>query len=176
MISESRLKLNQARGVSLRPADEMDRETLFQLFIDCRPELSTAVEGWDDTQRESFFRIQFQAQQDQYQTSYPGARFDIVLVADEIIGQICVSETDKELRLVDIMLLPICRNQGIGTALLQDLLDEARHSNRALSLSVRQGNPAYELYRRLGFSKVGTQNIFDNMEWHPSRSNHQMQS
>ena len=152
----------------MRPAEEIDREILYQLFVDCRPELSIAIEGWDDAQKESFLRVQFQAQQDQYRTSYRAARFDLVLVADNIIGQTCISKTDDEFHLIDIILLPEYRNQGIGTALLEDLLDEARHLNRTVSLLVQQGNPADKLYQRLGFSKVATQNIFDKMEWSPA--------
>ena len=44
------------------------------------------------------------------------------------------------------------RRRGLGTALLEVLIDEARQLGvPALSLSVETGNPARSLYQRLGF-------------------------
>lgn len=50
-----------------------------------------------------------------------------------------------------IAILPGFRGQGLGTALLQALMDEARTQYRAICLSVSRTNPAFHLYRRLGF-------------------------
>ena len=47
------------------------------------------------------------------------------------------------------------RNQGIGTLLLQRLLDDCRTRFPGVSLSVRQDNPVVRLYERLGFSQHG---------------------
>jgi ribosomal protein S18 acetylase RimI-like enzyme len=49
------------------------------------------------------------------------------------------------------------RQQGIGTALLTALLEQARHSAIArISLSVEPENYSRALYEKLGFKKVGT--------------------
>jgi len=53
-----------------------------------------------------------------------------------------------------IALLPEFRNQGIGTSLLNCLIDESEDHYKALSLSVSADNPAARLYRRLGFQVV----------------------
>jgi GNAT superfamily N-acetyltransferase len=48
------------------------------------------------------------------------------------------------------------RGDGIGTALLRALLDQARAERvSAVSLSVEEDNPALRLYERLGFVAVG---------------------
>ena len=48
------------------------------------------------------------------------------------------------------------RGRGVGTALLEHLIDRARADGyRAISLSVNHTNPARHLYRRLGFETVG---------------------
>lgn len=52
---------------------------------------------------------------------------------------------------LSIALLPKYRGQGIGTKLLTELLDQARSSYSAVSLSVLLDNPALRLYRRFGF-------------------------
>ncbi|WP_439342309.1 GNAT family N-acetyltransferase [Vacuolonema iberomarrocanum] len=53
-----------------------------------------------------------------------------------------------------IALVPDYRGQGIGTALLTQLLETAQVQHPAVSLSVRDRNPAVRLYKRLGFAKV----------------------
>ena len=43
------------------------------------------------------------------------------------------------------------RGQGIGTAMVEALIDEAARTGRALTLGVVKTNPALRLYQRLGF-------------------------
>ncbi|HEY0075894.1 MAG TPA: GNAT family N-acetyltransferase [Abditibacteriaceae bacterium] len=46
------------------------------------------------------------------------------------------------------------RGEGIGTRLLNEVLQTGRERHRAISLSVREDNAAMRLYRRVGFEKV----------------------
>lgn len=62
---------------------------------------------------------------------------------------------DAETPEVSMALLPAYRGQGIGTALLTNLIAQARGRYAALSLSVDPQNPAMRLYERLGFVVVG---------------------
>lgn len=55
---------------------------------------------------------------------------------------------------VAVAVLPDYRGQGIGTALLTQLLNLANGHYPAISLNVRQDNAALRLYERLGFVKV----------------------
>ena len=50
--------------------------------------------------------------------------------------------------------LPEFRNQGIGTQILNQLLDEVAKLYPQVSLAVREDNPAIKLYERLGFTKI----------------------
>jgi ribosomal protein S18 acetylase RimI-like enzyme len=56
-----------------------------------------------------------------------------------------------------IAVVPNARGKGVGTALLQTLLERARADGyRTISLSVDRANAgAIELYERYGFSRVG---------------------
>jgi ribosomal protein S18 acetylase RimI-like enzyme len=54
-----------------------------------------------------------------------------------------------------IAVLPTHRGRGIGARLLTELLDAARATFDAVSLSVRADNAARRLYERLGFRTVG---------------------
>jgi GNAT superfamily N-acetyltransferase len=49
---------------------------------------------------------------------------------------------------------PAYRGQGAGTVLMEALIQHARGTYAGLSLSVRDSNPAVQLYERLGFQRV----------------------
>lgn len=51
--------------------------------------------------------------------------------------------------------LPGRQREGVGTAMIESLLDRARDRFGAVVLSVRANNPAIGLYQRLGFRNVG---------------------
>lgn len=53
--------------------------------------------------------------------------------------------------------LPDYRGQGLGTRLIGALLHAAAGSCKAVSLSVSSANPAFRLYRKLGFEVVSEQ-------------------
>ncbi len=57
---------------------------------------------------------------------------------------------------VSIGVVAGARGRGVGTRLLEGLIEEARQrALPALSLSVEPDNPALSIYRRLGFEVVG---------------------
>ncbi|NKY88463.1 GNAT family N-acetyltransferase [Nocardia veterana] len=58
---------------------------------------------------------------------------------------------------------PRLRGTGLGTALLRRLLTEARERYDAVSLSVRQSNPALRLYERLGFDIVAGSQVVNRV-------------
>lgn len=57
-----------------------------------------------------------------------------------------------------IALLPEYRGRGLGTALLEQLLEAAEKLYPAISLSVSPNNPALRLYKRMGFEIVDVRN------------------
>ena len=62
----------------------------------------------------------------------------------------------EEVPEVSVAVVPSARGRGVGTALLQRLVADARGQHLpALSLSVEADNPARRLYERLGFVPVG---------------------
>lgn len=54
-----------------------------------------------------------------------------------------------------VAVVPGYRGQGVGSALLERLLEAAAARHRSVSLSVSEDNPATKLYERLGFKLVG---------------------
>ena len=63
---------------------------------------------------------------------------------------------DDETPELSIALLPEYRNQGLGTQLIERMIDAARRQHPALSLSVSRDNPARRLYERFGFIAIST--------------------
>ncbi len=65
------------------------------------------------------------------------------------------SATDDKTPELAVALLPDFTGQGIGTALLEELLVAAERQFTTIALSVRAGNPAFRLYHRMGFRVIG---------------------
>lgn len=54
---------------------------------------------------------------------------------------------------LNIALLPKCRNQGVGTQLMMQMLGYLKGRVDQVSLSVNPNNPSVRLYERFGFEK-----------------------
>jgi ribosomal protein S18 acetylase RimI-like enzyme len=80
-----------------------------------------------------------------------------------------VHRSDASITLVDITIAPELRGQGIGTRLLNELLAEAAGKQIPVLLKVTEGNPARRLYERLGFERLGSEGLHEQMEWRPIR-------
>ena len=81
------------------------------------------------------------------------------------MGRLYVARWEKEIRIVDITVLPEFRGSGIGTELLRDLQDEARTAGKSLTIHVERFNRALELYQRLGFKQVEDKGVYLLLEW-----------
>jgi ribosomal protein S18 acetylase RimI-like enzyme len=122
---------------------------------------------WNEEQKDAFVRQQFSAQHAHYQAYYPAATFDLVLLDGEPAGRLYVEEWPKEIRLIDISLLPRARGLGIGSHLLAGLMERARRAGKPLTIHVEVYNRAMHLYRRLGFRKIDERGPYHLMEWAP---------
>ncbi|MEM9596049.1 MAG: GNAT family N-acetyltransferase [Acidobacteriota bacterium] len=152
---------------SLRPVSrDDDRELLYQIYASTRTEELSVVD-WDDAQKETFLRFQFEAQRRYYEEQFPDAAFDIILHEGEPAGRLYIDRRDDEIRLVDIALLPDFRGRGLGGEILADLLGEGRGAGLPVRIHVEHNNPAMRLYLRLGFVKIEEQGVYHLMEWRP---------
>lgn len=95
-------------------------------------------------------------------------RFDcarILLLDGEPVGLMKLQESPGAWSLLQLQLSPGCQGQGIGRALIEQLLAEADAAGVAVSLSVLKANPARRLYERLGFVQVGEDKFEFRMLW-----------
>jgi ribosomal protein S18 acetylase RimI-like enzyme len=152
--------------VTLRPARADDEPFLFALYGSTRAD-EMAAWGWEPAQRDAFLQMQFRAQRRQYEALPAPAEQRIICRDDRPIGWIATIDDQQALRLADIALLPEERNHGIGTALIQGLLDQAAGAGRPVQLHVLRTNRAIRLYQRLGFTIIGDDGIRLLMERRP---------
>jgi ribosomal protein S18 acetylase RimI-like enzyme len=141
-------------AVTLRPTTEADLPFLFHLYASTREEELAPV-PWTAEQKEAFLRQQFGAQHAWWREHYTGARFDLVLVDGVPAGRLYVDVWEREVRIVDIALVPEHRGGGIGTMLLRRVFDEGDAAEKPVSIHVEVFNPARRLYERLGFVEKG---------------------
>ena len=150
--------------VSLRPITPADTSFLARVYASSRAE-ELAVTDWSDEQKEIFCRRQFDAQSTYYTATYPEASFQVIERDGVSIGRLYVARWEKEIRIVDITLLPEFRGSGTGTKLLRDLQEEARAAGKSLTIHVERFNRALQLYQRLGFEQVEDKGVYLLLEW-----------
>ena len=152
--------------ISFRPENAEDEGLLLELYSSTRGEELEAV-NWPPEMRAPFLAMQFRAQRQGYRSGFPHAQFLVILQAGRPIGRMVVDRSEKEIRLVDVVLQSSHRNAGLGTALVQGLIAEARAARKPLRLDVHRGSRATRLYERLGFARTIEHGLHQEMEWSP---------
>jgi ribosomal protein S18 acetylase RimI-like enzyme len=87
-------------------------------------------------------------------TSRVLARFEcaqIVLISGEPSGLLKTVRDGLQWEIMQVQLIPALHGKGIGTLLLQRIIEDARKAGATLRLNVLKANPARRLYERLGF-------------------------
>ena len=80
-----------------------------------------------------------------------------VIQADDIdIGMIKVEEREDYIYLGDIQIDIEYRGKGIGTKLIEKVINSGNLANKSVRLRVLKGNPVKALYLRLGFKEIQT--------------------
>jgi ribosomal protein S18 acetylase RimI-like enzyme len=152
--------------VSLRLATPDDEQFLLKLYTAGRMrELETV--SWSPDEIQKFCEMQYRAQSWSYRTSYNGAEDQIIELNGEPIGRLMVFESEAEILLVDIALLPQFQNLGIGTGLIEQIKARSRQSKIPLRLHVLLTNPGIRLYQRLGFTRIADDGVYMAMEMLP---------
>jgi len=151
-------------SLKLRPITPNDDSFLARVYASSRAE-ELAITGWSEGQKADFCRRQFDAQSAYYATNYPTASFQIIERDGWPVGRLYVVRWEKEIRIVDITLLPEFRGSGIGTQLLRELQNEARAAAKSLTIHVERFNRALALYQRLGFQEVEDKGVYLLMRW-----------
>ncbi len=137
---------------SFRPATTEDDALLRELYRTSRLD-EVRGWGWGDAEVEAFLSQQWELERRTRPLQYPDAEHLIIVVAGRSIGRLLIDRSPERVRLVDMALLPETRDRGLGTDILNRIIDEARP--RPVDLSVVPGGRPQRLCERLGFQHVG---------------------
>ncbi|MBF0296435.1 MAG: GNAT family N-acetyltransferase [Magnetococcales bacterium] len=121
---------------------------------------------------EEFIRMVIDQQRDMQTTGYEKNHPDAMdLVIEKLgvsIGRVRVSFMEREVRVLEIALLPEARQKGFGTAVLRALQQAATRVMTPLTLCVMRHNPAARtFYHTLGFRQAASHPMFDLLVWLP---------
>jgi len=154
-------------GLCFRAVVDSDHAFLNALYADTRA-AEMALVAWTPQEKANFLASQFALQDKHYRNVYQGADFLVVEDAGEPIGRVYVYRSAREIRLMEVTLVPAARNRGIGSALLRELMGEARSAGAQLTLHIEPENPAQRLYQRLGFRLIEHRGAYDFLGWNPA--------
>lgn len=153
-------------AVSFRPVEPADDPLLRRIYSSTREE-ELNLTPWTAEQKAAFLKMQFDAQDRHYRQHYPQGQFLMILQGEVAAGRLYLDRSDREIRIIDIALLPEFRNRGTGTFILRQILEEAARDGKAVTIHVESNNPAMRFYERLGFRRLGLNGIYFLMEWRP---------
>jgi GNAT superfamily N-acetyltransferase len=148
-------------AIALRPVLEADAALVAAIYASTREEELRQVD-WGAEQKKAFTDWQSQQQEQHYFTHYPRAERLLVL-QPQPIGRIYVDTTARDVRLMDVTLLPEHRSRGVGSRLMEAFVAYADGLGRPSSLHVEPFNPAMRLYLRLGYRAVETRGLYEYM-------------
>lgn len=158
---------HSTEAIDSRPVRPEDVDFLRDAYATTRS-LEMEMVPWGEEQKAAFIHSQFTAQQEHYAAYYPCAAHDILLKEGHPIGQRHINRDAEAIHIIDLILMPEYRNRGIGTRILQDLLNEARETQRTVRVHVETFNPALRLCQRLGFLPLEEIGVYYLMEWRPA--------
>jgi ribosomal protein S18 acetylase RimI-like enzyme len=151
--------------LTLRPVTKDDDQFLVLVYASTREAELSQVE-WAEGQRYAFVRWQFDLQRKEYDSRFPDARYQVILIDGEAAGRIWVGADDEQIRLLDIALLPQFQKRGAGTVLLRALMKEAEGAGKFLRHMVFVlNNNAHRFYERLGFVVIDDVGGYKHMEY-----------
>lgn len=154
-------------ALRLEAVDGSDDPFLFDLFFQTRRGMFAPL-GWDEDQLKGLLRSQYEIRQAQYRIQHPGATTEKICADGAAVGRLDTAQEGGRLHIIDVAVAPGVQGRGIGSSVLQQLLEEADASNLVADLHVETTNPARRLYERLGFVERSGDGINLFMERQPA--------
>ena len=129
----------------LRTITEQDYDFIYRVKKDAYIKyVEMNFGGWDEEQQQEFFR--------KFIETYKEGAYIITFQGMDI-GFFNDCQTDDTYEIGNICILPEYQNRGIGTAILQEVIE--KHGHKEIHLQYFKQNPVGRLYERLGFERVG---------------------
>lgn len=128
----------------LSQATEQDFDFVYELKKIAYKEYIEQTWGWDDE-----FQLKF------HRDNFSSKNTHIIKADERPIGSIDVKESETNIFISGLYILPSYQSKGIGSSIIKDLIKEAERKTKRLELEVlRVNTKALKLYERLGFTKT----------------------
>ena len=151
--------------VEQSPVTRADMPFLLNLYVSTRIHELNCL-PWTNEEKHRFARSQFLAQHSGYTRRYINAAFDKVTIDGADAGRFYVDSQPDEIRVLDISLLPHYRKRGVGTHLMQGVMQAAGQAGKPVRLHVQNLNAgAKRFYHTLRFSEKLDRGTHILMEW-----------
>ena len=171
-MSDSVSKPRAAKAVvGLRPVIAQDREFLLKVY-ECGREIELSMVPWDPELKLSFIEHQFDAQTTYYSSEFPSAQHDIIVLSDsgEQVGRLYVDRREEKIAILDLAVLSEYRRRGIGSAVVDGLIEEARVSGRTVEVYVETFNPSQNFFISLGFKVENDEGVNLKFVWNGKKA------
>lgn len=129
--------------ISLRQAKKEDYEFLWNLHKATMKSYVEETWGWNEQFQKEYFNNQFETK-----------NIQLIVVDDSKIGAIEIQDTEKELFIATFKIAPDFQNKGIGSTILNRIINTSDSKQKPVKLQVLKVNPAKRFYKRLGFETV----------------------
>ena len=130
-----------SKQISLKKLEKAEFEFVYNLKKECyKPYVEKYFGEWRETEQRSRFEQSINA----------SARYTkLIMLNCEPVGFFSGRRVGQDYEIENICVLPSFQNKGVGTAVLKKVI--AQNKARDILLKVFKGNPAQNLYERLGF-------------------------
>jgi ribosomal protein S18 acetylase RimI-like enzyme len=129
----------------LRPAAETDKEAARTMNDRCYRDVVERQFGvWDTDVQRHFF-----------EKKWDPNHYQMILHQGKMVGVLASETREDHVYLSEIQIDPEFQGRGLGTAVVSDVVREARDAGLPVRLQVLLENRARTLYERLGFAVTG---------------------
>lgn len=140
--------------IGTRSITEQDKPFLWNLNVAAMREHVEQVYGWHED-----------VVYDYFEKAYRPQSMRIIQVDEEDVGMIEVLDCPDCWVLSRIWILPAFQGRGIGSTVIQRVIDDVAGSHKPLRLQVFKRNRARRLYERLGFVQTAETETHIQMEF-----------
>lgn len=146
--------------IKKRPATKEDEDTARNIHHSAYHDVIVRQYGsWDDSMQDDFFNNEWSPE-----------KYKIILSGESISGYCSIEHNADHIFVHELVLSPDFQGKGIGSKVLEELIEESKRENIPIKLRVLKENQAQYLYRRLGFKDTGSTNSHFQMEFNPDPS------
>lgn len=137
---------------TLRYAAPDDEAFLFDLFVAVRGPVISRIQPARAT---LLLEQQYRARMANWIALHPRADHHVIEFASNPIGLLCVDRSQHRLVIVDLTIHPDYQGFGVGSWLVEGLVDEAEYLGHPVEVRLPIGHRAEPWFRRLGFRLIG---------------------